>query len=69
MTNSLTKTRTTTKSYEGEEIIWDGQEEREERKDDKQRDRRLFPIREKISREQLIKSDDKRSSIELTVSA
>ena len=63
MTNALATTRTTTKSDEGEEIVRDGQEKSEER------NRRSFAIRKKISREQLIESEDGQTSVELTVLA
>ena len=59
MTNPMTKTRMTTNSRESEEIIWNCQEEREKRKENEQSDGRLFPIGMKISREELIESEDK----------
>ena len=66
MSNTLTKTRTTTKSEEREEIIWDGQNESKERKKDEEKDASSFMSREKIGEEKLIKSERERFSTELT---
>ena len=62
LTYAMTKTRLTTNSDESEEIIWNGQEESEKREG------RLLPIGMKISREELIESEDKWFGIELTLS-
>jgi hypothetical protein len=68
MTNTVTKTRTTTESDERKEIIRQSQAESEERKEEEERDGfGLSLIREKIWREELIKSEGEGFGVELTL--
>lgn len=68
MTNTIEKTRTTTKSDERKEIIRESQDESEEREEDEQRDGcGSSRMGVKIGREQLIESERKRFRVELTM--
>ena len=66
VTNSITKTRSTTKSDEREKIVQESQEEKQQSEEDEKRNRCLSLRGEKIGREELIEGERERFGIELT---
>jgi hypothetical protein len=67
MTNTLMKTRTTTKSDEREEIVWQGEDQNKKRQDEEKGKRRFLSSREKIGRKELIEGEGKGFGVELTL--
>lgn len=67
MNDAIPKTRSTAKSHKSEGIIRNCEEESKEKKEYEKNDCCLFPIRDKVSREQLIECEGERLRIELTL--